>query len=162
MNDRCKVLRALKGVVRCRTLGVKAKRGLIEEVVVRTVLCGAETWKLNAVRVVRSTAEMYTSEKCFQNILETKYSAFTSCGVRVVPIVNKNQLIPFGCFKKGIDLSHRKSQSNIFINFNECRSNQTHLYMPLAAEQLGTLDVRLTSRSYMQLISAPDWMLSGN
>ena len=44
MKEGCKVLGALKSVMRCRTLGMEAKRGLYEGVVLPTVLYGAETW----------------------------------------------------------------------------------------------------------------------
>ena len=43
VKEGCKVLGALKSVMKCRTLGLHAKRGLYEGVVVPTVHYGAET-----------------------------------------------------------------------------------------------------------------------
>ena len=48
VKEGCKVLGALKSVMSCRTLGMEAKRGLYEGVVVPTVLYGAETWGVRA------------------------------------------------------------------------------------------------------------------
>ena len=48
VKEGCKVLGALKSVMRCRTLGMEAKRGLYEGVVLPTVLYGAETWGVRA------------------------------------------------------------------------------------------------------------------
>ena len=42
------MLGALKIVMKCRTLGMNANRGLYEGVVVPTVLYGAETWGVKA------------------------------------------------------------------------------------------------------------------
>ena len=44
VKEGCKVLGALKSVMKCRTFGMHAKRELYEGVVVPTVLYGAETW----------------------------------------------------------------------------------------------------------------------
>ena len=48
MKEGCKVLGALKSVMRCRTLEMEAKRGLYKVVVLPTVLYGAETWGVRA------------------------------------------------------------------------------------------------------------------
>lgn len=40
----CKMLVVHKSVMNCRTLGIKAKKGLHDRVVVVTKLCGTETW----------------------------------------------------------------------------------------------------------------------
>jgi hypothetical protein len=48
VKEGCKVLGALKSVMSCRTLGMEAKRGLYEGVVVPTVLYGAEAWGVRA------------------------------------------------------------------------------------------------------------------
>lgn len=43
MNQRFKVLEAMKGVMRCRTMDLEAMRGLYEGVIVSTVHYGAGT-----------------------------------------------------------------------------------------------------------------------
>ena len=44
VNERCKVLGALKGVMKNRELGMNVKKALYEKVVVPTVMCGSESW----------------------------------------------------------------------------------------------------------------------
>ena len=44
VNEGCKVLGALKSVMRCRTLGLEARIWLFEGMVLTVVLYGAETW----------------------------------------------------------------------------------------------------------------------
>ena len=48
VNEGCKVLGIQKSVMSCRTLGMEAKRGLSERVVLPTVLYRAETWGVRA------------------------------------------------------------------------------------------------------------------
>ena len=44
VNERCKVLGALKGVMKNRGLGMNVKKALYEKVVVPTVMFGLESW----------------------------------------------------------------------------------------------------------------------
>ena len=44
VNEGCKVLGALKGVMKNRGLGMNVKKALYEKVVVPTVMYGAESW----------------------------------------------------------------------------------------------------------------------
>ena len=44
MNEGCKVLGALKGVMKNRGLGLNVKKVLYEKVVVPTVMYGSESW----------------------------------------------------------------------------------------------------------------------
>ena len=48
VNERAKVSGAMKKVRKAGSLGVDAKRIMYDSVMVATVLCGAETWGLNA------------------------------------------------------------------------------------------------------------------
>ena len=43
VKEGCKVLGALQSVMKCKTLGLKAKRGCYDEVVVPILFYGAET-----------------------------------------------------------------------------------------------------------------------
>ncbi len=47
-NEVGKVCGGVKRVFKCRSLGLNAKRRLYEEVVVPTVMYGAETWNMGA------------------------------------------------------------------------------------------------------------------
>ena len=44
VNERCKILGALKGVMKNRRLGMNVKKVLYEKVVIPTVMYGSESW----------------------------------------------------------------------------------------------------------------------
>ena len=46
VNERCKVLGAMKGVMKNRWLGMNAKKVLYKKVVVLTVMYGSESWDM--------------------------------------------------------------------------------------------------------------------
>lgn len=57
VNEGCKVLRTLKDVMKCRTMGMGAMRGLYKWVVVATELYEAEMWGMRVVRRKKCTEE---------------------------------------------------------------------------------------------------------
>ena len=46
VKEGCKVLGALKGVMKNRGLGMNVKKVLDEKVVVLTIVCGSESWRI--------------------------------------------------------------------------------------------------------------------
>ena len=46
VKEGCKVLGALKGVMKNRGLGMNVKKVLDEKVVVLTIVCGSESWRM--------------------------------------------------------------------------------------------------------------------
>ena len=48
VNEGCKVLGALKGVMKNRGLGMNVKKVLFEKMVVPTVMYGSESWGMKA------------------------------------------------------------------------------------------------------------------
>ena len=65
VNERCKVLGALKGVVKNRGLGMNAKKVLYVEVVVPTVMYGSESWGMKVTeRQILNVFEM----KCLRSM----------------------------------------------------------------------------------------------
>ena len=51
MNEGCKVLGALKGVVKNRGLEMNVKKVLHEKVVVPTVMYGSESWSMKVTEI---------------------------------------------------------------------------------------------------------------
>ena len=49
VNEGCKVLGALKGVMKNRRLGMNVKKILYEKVVVPTVMYGSESWGMKVI-----------------------------------------------------------------------------------------------------------------
>ena len=52
VNEGCKVLGALKGVMRNRRLGMNVKKVLYEKVVVPTVMYGSESWGIIIIIII--------------------------------------------------------------------------------------------------------------
>ena len=50
VNEGCKVLGALRGVMKNRGLGMNVKKVLYEKVVVPTVMCGSESWGMEVTK----------------------------------------------------------------------------------------------------------------
>ena len=51
MNEGCKVLGALKGVMKNRELGMNVRKVLYEKVVVPTVMYGLESWGMKVTKI---------------------------------------------------------------------------------------------------------------
>ena len=65
VNEGCKVLGALKGVVKKRGLGMNVKKVLDEKVVVLTIVCGSESW---CVKVTERQKLNLLEMKCLRSM----------------------------------------------------------------------------------------------
>ena len=64
VNEGCKVLGALKGVIKNRGLGMNVKKVLYEKVVMPTVMYGSESWDMKVTeRQKLNVFEMEMSEE---------------------------------------------------------------------------------------------------
>ena len=93
VKEGCKVLGALRSVMSCRTLGMEAKRGMYEGVVVPNVLYIAETWGLKAeergrwnvfeMKCLRSVTGMTLRDRINKEVVQMRTGMVKRVGNRV-------------------------------------------------------------------------------
>ena len=93
VNEGCKMLGALKGVMKCRGLGMNVKKVLYEKVIVPTVTYGSECWgmkvserqKLNVfeMRCLRSMAGVSRMDRVRNEVVRQRTGVEIELGTRV-------------------------------------------------------------------------------
>ena len=93
VNEGCKMLGALKGVMKCRGLGMNVKKVLYEKVIVPTVTYGSECWgmkvserqKLNVfeMRCLRSMAGVSRMDRIRNEVVRQRTGVEIESGTRV-------------------------------------------------------------------------------
>ena len=79
VNEGCKVLGTLKGVMKNGGLGMNVKRVLYEKVVMPTVMYGSEAWDMKVTE--RRTLNVFEM-KCLRSMTGTVYLIWIGLGIK--------------------------------------------------------------------------------
>ena len=150
VKEGCKVLGALKGVMKNRGLGMNVKKVLDEKVVVLTIVCGSESWlmkvterqKLNLLEMkcLRSMTGVSQLDRVGNEVVRAR------TGVRreLAAIVDMNVLRWFGHLERMDNEQLLKKVMNAKVNGRNARGRPRFGWMDGVKRALndGRMDVR--------------------